>query len=226
MLDYILIVSFVYLPPLEEDDSDFMLGTGSSQGQAIFRKCSFCDKYVYVKGNKRKAQKRVFCSVKCYQKYRKEHPKEYGGEKHWNWKGGISEKNHLLRNTPKYKEWHDAVFRRDNWTCQKCGYKGKIINAHHIKSWSDFPELRYDVNNGITLCDKCHKKEHSEIGIRNRFKKGLKPKNKIKIPPKDELEQLYVVEKMGSPTIGQIYDVSHKTVLKWLRSYNVIIRTR
>lgn len=67
------------------------------------------------------------------------------------------------RNMPEYIEWRTAVFERDNYTCQSCGAKGRM-NAHHIKSWSSFPELRFDINNGITLCFDCHAKEHPHIG--------------------------------------------------------------
>ena len=79
------------------------------------------------------------------------------GENHWNWKGGISEKRSIAN--PKYKTWRKSVFERDNYTCQICGYKrGKILNAHHVKSWKKFPKLRFMVSNGLTLCKKCHYK--------------------------------------------------------------------
>lgn len=64
------------------------------------------------------------------------------------------------RNTPEYKLWRLAVYQRDKFACKKCGKKlskGRKIQAHHIRRWSDFPELRYNVNNGITLCWDCHK---------------------------------------------------------------------
>jgi len=60
----------------------------------------------------------------------------------------------------KYKRWRLAVFKRDNYTCQKCSRKGGKLNAHHIKSWSRFPKLRYVLSNGITLCERDHKKVH------------------------------------------------------------------
>lgn len=55
----------------------------------------------------------------------------------------------------EYKNWRREVFKRDNYTCQICGGKGRI-EADHIKSWRDYPELRYDLNNGRTLCKSCH----------------------------------------------------------------------
>jgi len=82
------------------------------------------------------------------------------GEKSNNWKGGISRDKHSLTN-PAYKQWRSDVFERDNWTCQTCGIRGNqtggYLEPHHIKSWARFPELRYDINNGVTLCRECHK---------------------------------------------------------------------
>jgi len=57
----------------------------------------------------------------------------------------------------RYKEWRSKVFERDNWTCQTCRKRGVELNAHHIKSWANYPEFRYDLNNGVTLCVECHK---------------------------------------------------------------------
>lgn len=96
---------------------------------------------------------RKYCSKKCLGIA---NGKRMSGNKNWNWKGGISPR---VLNTVEYKNWRKEVFKRDNFICQNCGYdKGKILNAHHIKSWNKNPELRFDVNNGITLCVNCHRK--------------------------------------------------------------------
>lgn len=70
----------------------------------------------------------------------------------------VTDKDH--RKTAKYKNWRDEVFKRDNFTCQKCGQVGGVLNAHHIKPFSKYKKLRYEVSNGITLCYKCHLVEH------------------------------------------------------------------
>jgi len=80
------------------------------------------------------------------------------GEKHPNWKGGISSLNQRLRASREYKEWRLMVFGRDNFTCQDCKKRGIYLEAHHIKSFSLFPEFRFDISNGITLCIDCHGK--------------------------------------------------------------------
>jgi len=82
------------------------------------------------------------------------------GEKHPNWKGGISLEYERLRHSLEYEIWRNEVYKRDYWTCRLCGYKGKQIVAHHIKLFSDFPELRFSVDNGITLCRNCHARIH------------------------------------------------------------------
>ena len=63
------------------------------------------------------------------------------------------------RNDPRYTGWRTSVFNRDNYKCQLCGVGGYVI-AHHINSWSKFPDERFDIENGITLCRDCHKREH------------------------------------------------------------------
>ena len=71
------------------------------------------------------------------------------------------------RNTPEYIYWRISVFKRDSYKCKKCSDTQKI-NAHHIDSWATHKELRFDINNGITLCEKCHKKIHKKIRGDNR----------------------------------------------------------
>ena len=63
------------------------------------------------------------------------------------------------------KIWRGSVFGRDNSTCQCCRKKDKTIQAHHILPWSKFPEVRFDVDNGITFCQPCHKKYHSRYKL-------------------------------------------------------------
>lgn len=65
--------------------------------------------------------------------------------------------------------WRNSVYRRDNFTCQNCHTIGGKLNAHHIKPWAKFPEHRFDISNGITLCVKCHKEIHKSA---NTPKKG------------------------------------------------------
>lgn len=99
-------------------------------------------------------------------KHSEEHKRKIGnaekGNKHWNWRGGITPTQMKIRNSETYKQWRNEVYGRDNWTCRICGKKceSKDIVAHHLKSFSEHPELRFDVDNGITLCRSCHSKLH------------------------------------------------------------------
>lgn len=81
------------------------------------------------------------------------------GATHWNWQGGITPLNEKLRKTPEYKLWRESVFKRDNWTCIWCGSnKSGTLNADHIKPFAYYPELRFAIDNGRTLCVECHRK--------------------------------------------------------------------
>jgi predicted restriction endonuclease len=64
------------------------------------------------------------------------------------------------RRSEEYKAWRKAVFERDNYTCQICESHGCKLNAHHIKSYAYHPQLRTDIENGVTLCVPCHKLMH------------------------------------------------------------------
>lgn len=79
------------------------------------------------------------------------------GEKSHFWKGGITNKNKLIRNSTKYQLWREAIFKRDDYTCQICFIRGGRLQADHIKPFAFFPELRFELTNGRALCEPCHK---------------------------------------------------------------------
>ncbi len=106
------------------------------------------------------------------------------GNKHWNWKGGTSPLYEVIRKSFESDEWKRRVFQRDNYTCQECFIKGGRLHAHHnkksfseifndfLKFYSQFSPIDdketllrlsftyqpfWDITNGITLCEKCHK---------------------------------------------------------------------
>lgn len=90
------------------------------------------------------------------------------GKNHHSWKGGITTINEKIRKSIEYKIWRRAVYERDNYTCIWCGArseKGKtvVLNADHIKPFALFPELRFAIDNGRTLCIDCHKTTESYL---------------------------------------------------------------
>ena len=104
------------------------------------------------------------------------------GNKSWRWKGGITPIRKRIRESWKYGEWRQQCFIRDKFTCQKCGVHGEYLEVHHKKSFAKLltktifymPLLSiydasmlyipmWDTNNGITLCQKCHKHKKTQI---------------------------------------------------------------
>jgi len=106
----------------------------------------------------------------------KKNGKKYLGNKNPNWKGGKSYFLNNIRTMDKMRLWVYDIFKRDKFTCQKCGdNKGGNLNAHHIKHLAEIVKENiiksvadaykcdklWDIDNGITLCIKCHRKEHN-----------------------------------------------------------------
>lgn len=97
------------------------------------------------------------------------------GEKNYNWKGGVTPLYEQIRKSFEYRQWRSDVFTRDSFTCQVCGDgRGGNLRAHHIKEFSEIMEKYgiktfeqalaceelWNINNGTTLCERCHKKIH------------------------------------------------------------------
>lgn len=97
---------------------------------------------------------------------------DFSGEKCHLWKGGITPINQKIRTSYEYKLWRKAVFERDSYQCIWGGKEhGSKLNVDHIKPFSLFPELRFAIDNGRTLCHECHKKTDT-YGSRCRTKKA------------------------------------------------------
>jgi 5-methylcytosine-specific restriction endonuclease McrA len=90
--------------------------------------------------------------------------------------GNRHQGNRKIKTSFEYRVWRESVFKRDNYTCQGCGVRGGELQAHHIKPQSIYPELRFDLANGLTLCRPCHLKTDS-FGMRtNLVKRALSAK--------------------------------------------------
>lgn len=90
------------------------------------------------------------------------------GEKNPNWNGGNSRGYKTGYYSVEYKEWRLGVFERDGFRCQGCGAVGGYLTAHHIKSFAHYPKLRFVLDNGITLCEDCHKLTDNYKGRANK----------------------------------------------------------
>lgn len=103
------------------------------------------------------------------------------GNKHWRFGKGTGRTgfNFQIRNCFKYNNWRQQVFIRDGFKCKKCGATGLFLNAHHIKHFKKlveeaiyylpllskydaciFYDPLWDLDNGLTVCPKCHKQLH------------------------------------------------------------------
>jgi 5-methylcytosine-specific restriction endonuclease McrA len=99
---------------------------------------------------------------------RKRISESLGGSKSHLWRGGITAQNTKVRNSFVTRLWRESVFKRDDYTCQECGQRGGQLHAHHLKPFSSYPESRFDVENGQTLCVECHKKTDTYLNKTRR----------------------------------------------------------
>jgi len=129
-------------------------------------KCDFCGIHYKlapsaVKWKRIRRYKKHYCSRKCQGLAQRG-----SGSPVW-----VADRNKLCKRrriTAEFKEWRETVFARDNWTCLWCDTRGVRLEPHHIKRWHDFPALRYDIENGITLCVTCHNRtKFKEAEIEN-----------------------------------------------------------
>lgn len=124
------------------------------EGMERSKKCTHCGNVFHQNGRTIAAFKNYkFCSPECV----KAGQKRLYGEDNPRWKPDARKK----KRKGKHGAWARAVISRDNATCQRCGATDIELHAHHIKPYADYPELRWDLDNGETLCCICHWQEHT-----------------------------------------------------------------
>jgi hypothetical protein len=111
-----------------------------------------------LRGQKRtdEQKKRISLSL-LGRKLSEEHKKKLNlfrkGCRPWNLSGAIP----ISRNYAEYIGWRNAIYKRDDYTCQVCGQRGGRLAAHHILPYVKYPEYRHEEENGLTLCRECHR---------------------------------------------------------------------
>jgi len=150
-------------------------------GKLIHSISTWCAKCSAVTTGKRRAgiergpyKTRVDKGIPHSKEWNKKVSESQKGSKGYNWKGGITPQNKAIRNSIDFRLWREAVFARDNYTCQKCLERGNNLHPHHIKNFADYPELRFAIDNGITFCEKCHLEFHKTYGRENNNERQIK----------------------------------------------------
>jgi len=87
--------------------------------------------------------------------------------------GNKKSENKRIRASIETSLWRESVFARDNWTCQKCNIKGGVLRPHHILNFAEHKDLRFAIDNGITLCDDCHVEFHKYYGYTKNTQKQI-----------------------------------------------------
>lgn len=128
-----------------------------NSAEIVTKNCEFCGKPFESKEYKNQR----FCSHKCSNSDElRYHPR---GEENPNWKGGATTLIKSIRRSPEYQDWRHSVLSRDKFTCVSCGRVGGLLHAHHLILMSEDISKALDLENGVTLCPKCHSKEHPNV---------------------------------------------------------------
>lgn len=166
---------------MRNSKGQFVKGHISENKNSMPTNCLFCSKVFLVQPHRFKSGRGKFCSIECrnkgaftkevrekMSKIRKGKSTGRGGERCHFWKGGITPQSKKIRMGLKMRKWREKVFGRDNWTCVVCKCRGGKLNADHIKPFSKFPKLRFLLENGRTLCEKCHRETDTYGGKMNK----------------------------------------------------------
>lgn len=128
----------------------------------------YCGGKKFVKGQK------VRLGKKHTQESKDKMSASLRGRKVWNKGLGVKTSlNDRARDSIEFRLWREAVFARDSWTCQKCGEKGGKLHPHHIVNFAENIELRFAIDNGVTLCELHHREFHKVYGQRKNNKEQI-----------------------------------------------------
>jgi len=127
----------------------------SSGGVAWLCSCD-CGTVKKVDGNNLRSKRVTSCGCKAIERM--------SGPKNPAWKGGITKEHQKIRTRSNYLAWRNSVYERDNHTCRKCNVRGGKLAAHHLFNFSEHPNLRTTLTNGVTLCWRCHLDFHNLYG--------------------------------------------------------------
>lgn len=120
--------------------------TGRWKGGPVERDCEQCGARFTATRDSIQRGKGRFCSIVCHAKHKQDRA--------------------TVRSSARYREWRLAVLSRDNFTCCHCGcadIRPRWLCGHHRLGWRERPDLRFDVDNGVTLCNPCHTRLHAAL---------------------------------------------------------------
>jgi len=172
----------IHLSPKSEWKKGVYNPTSRNKSNRVDKECLGCKKHFSTRASWTHVK---CCSKKCSVAYRKtlnrpgpnsgnrasqatrekQRKAKLGirGPQHWNWKGAARAERKRAMGRDEYKQWRLAVFKRDGFACVECGDSKSYLYAHHVSPWAKSPDLRYDLGNGVTLCEACHKAKHPEL---------------------------------------------------------------
>lgn len=123
--------------------------------------CKWCAEPIRHIKSKTRPNRFKYCNKECYRLWQKSDANKGANNPNWDETSKWHEKGiNKLRKSEEWKAWRTSIYERDDYTCQSCFERGKQLHPHHILYKSEFPSLIFLIENGITLCKKCHDNVH------------------------------------------------------------------
>jgi len=139
-----------YVKASQEHTSKFCSVLCHSSSGRETRVCKYCNESFETK----KSSDQKYCSHLCFSR-------DNSGSNCHLWNKELSDvERDEHRDSPENREWSLKVKERDDFKCQNCQTRGGDLESHHILAYSRHQEARIDIDNGATLCKRCHVEFH------------------------------------------------------------------
>lgn len=112
-------------------------------------------------------------ATKAKERWKDEEYREaHSGKNHYRYNPNLTDEEReeeasIRKNNPNFKKWSKEVKEQADYTCDCCGKRGGKLCSHHLNCWNTYKEQRYELENGVCLCESCHKEFHKWMGGTN-----------------------------------------------------------
>lgn len=139
--------------------------------------------------------------------------------------GPITSVNRLIRYSADGKQWTSDILKSADFTCDICGIRGGSLHAHHLLNFSSHPEERFNLDNGVCLCEDHHRKFHSVYREVNNTPEQYTEFKQTCLTPKPATSPKLIIV-FGCSGSGKTWISNQLTDLYHVVHYDTVSRTK